>query len=675
MRPANPTLRPISPGLPRFWTPCAVLAIFGATLAAYLPAVNGGMLWDDAAHVTGPRLRTWDGLRRIWLQPGTTQQYYPVLHSAFWTEHRLWGDSVLGYHLVNIGLHATAACLFALVLQRIRPESDGRRRLPGIEWLAAAVFALHPICVESVAWISEQKNTLSLVFYLLAALAYLRFDRERGGKWYAIGFGLFILALLSKTVTATLPGALLVALAWRRGRLSFRRDAVPLLPWFAIGASAGLFTAWVERHFIGAQGLDFDLTLLERCLLAGRIFWFYVGKLLWPVNLSFIYPRWHVVPAWRWSVGILSFAAALAALWRIRKWSPAPLLALLFFAGSLLPALGFFNVYPFLFSYVADHFQYQACLGIIALAAVGGPELVLERARGLDGPLRRVSGLLLSVAAAAVLAALFAITWRQSAHYRDPVALYSDTLAKNPDSWMAHNNLGKYLMDSGSPDSGVAHVREALRLRPDYAQAHSNLGVYLMHTGSPSAGIAEFEAALRIEPALVQSRENLGLALLDIPGRSDEGIELLEGALRDDADDPGLAEFHDKLGATLARIPGRMPDAVSELEKAVQIEPGRVSAHGNLGNALARSGRSLEAIQQFEWAIRIQPGDPRTHNNLGIVLAGLGRLDEAMAQFRMALHLSPGFSEAHYNLGLALRQAGRPGEAAAEFSASGRPQP
>ena len=386
---AAPDPPPLPPGPTRLPSQFIAVALFGVTLLAYLPAATGGLLWDDAAHLTAPALRTWHGLGQIWFHLGATQQYYPVLHSAFWLEHRLWGDAVLGYHLLNAGLHATAACLFALILARLRPQPEGRSWLPGTEWLAAAVFALHPVCVESVAWISEQKNTLSLVFYLLAALAYLRFDRDRRPGCYALGLGLFGLALLSKSVTATLPAALLLALAWRRGNLAWRRDVGPLLPWLVLGAAAGLFTAWVERNYIGAQGAAYDLTLAERCCLAGTAVWFYLAKLFWPAELSFTYPRWQVSADWGWSLGCLGLVVTLGALWPLRKWSRAPLLALLFFTGSLFPALGFFNVYPFVFSYVADHWQYLPCLGIIALATVGPAAPPAERTppdRGGLGP-------------------------------------------------------------------------------------------------------------------------------------------------------------------------------------------------------------------------------------------------------------------------------------------------
>ena len=219
------------------WPIYALIA--AAALAAYWPALRGGLVWDDPAHITAPALRSLHGLWRIWFSLGATQQYYPLLHSAFWIEHRLWGDAVLGYHLANLAQHAFAACLVVLIVRRLA--------LPGA-WLAGMVFALHPVCVEAVAWISEQKSTLSAVFYLSSALVYLRFDRTRRRSSYLWALGLFVLALLTKTVTATLPFALLVIFWWQRGRLDWRRDVRPLLPWMALGAAAGLFTAWVADH-------------------------------------------------------------------------------------------------------------------------------------------------------------------------------------------------------------------------------------------------------------------------------------------------------------------------------------------------------------------------------------------------------------------------------------------
>jgi tetratricopeptide (TPR) repeat protein len=644
-----------------------ILAIFGATLAAYLPSIHGGVLWDDAAHITARPLQSWGGLWRIWFRLGTTQQYYPMLHSAFWVEHRLWGDSVLGYHLANIGLHATAACLFAAVLARIQPHWDGRA--PGaVEWLAAAVFALHPVCVESVAWISEQKNTLSLVFYLLSAVAYLRFDRGRRWAWYALALLLFAFALLSKSVTASLPGALLLALCWRRGRLAWLRDVVPLIPWFVIGACSGLFTAWVERNFIGARGEAFDLSLLERCLLAGRIVWFYLGKLVWPADLMFIYPHWRVVADWSWGWGCLALLALLAILWGIRRWNMAPLLALLFFVGSLFPALGFVNVYPFIFSYVADHWQYAASLGIVALGAEGAAAAARAAAGRLDPSARSAARGMFAGAAAAVIAALFILTWRQSGHYRDAGVLYADTLARNPQCWMADNNLGVYLMDRGSLDGAVSHLEEAVRLKPDYSDAHNNLGNALSKIPGRSAeAISEFEAALRLEPGMAQAHANLGSVLARAPGRQAEAVDQLRAALRGNEDNPDYAIVHANLAALLAKFQGHLPDAIAEYEAALRLTPDAAEVRDNLGVSLARSGRAEEAVAQFDRALRLEPGNPAFHDNRGGALSQVGRPQEAIAEYRAALRLDPGLVQAHFNLARALRTVGDGAGAIAEY--------
>ncbi|HVW22579.1 MAG TPA: glycosyltransferase family 39 protein, partial [Opitutaceae bacterium] len=349
----------------------AGLGLVALVLLAYAPALGGGFIWDDDGYVTKPALQSWHGLWRIWFDLRATEQYYPLLHTLFWAEHWIWGDSAPAYHWASVLLHALAACLLARVLVRLLGSAYAA-------WFAALVFALHPVCVESVAWIAEQKNTLSLVFYLASALAYLRFEEGRRRRDYALAAALFVLAVLSKTVTATLPAALLVALWWKRGRLELRRDALPLLPWLAFGAAAGAFSGWVERTYIGAKGGVFDLGLAQRLILAGRTGWFYLGKLLWPARLIFIYPRWAIDardPAqWLPLLAMAALVLGLAAWVRARPgWAPArsALAALLFFLGSLVPTSGLFNVYGFLFSYVADHWQYLPALGVIVLVAGG----------------------------------------------------------------------------------------------------------------------------------------------------------------------------------------------------------------------------------------------------------------------------------------------------------------
>ena len=565
--------------------------LFCVIVIAYLPALNGGFVWDDINHVTRLELRSLHGLSRIWFDLGATQQYYPLLHSAFWAEHRLWGDAVLGYHLTNLVLHAVAGCLIVLILRRLS--------LPGA-WLAAFVFALHPVSVESVAWITEQKNTLSTVFYLGSALGYLRFDRTRLRSQYFLALGLFVLALLSKTVTATLPAALLVIFWWIRGRLRGRSDVLPLLPWIALGASAGLFSAWVERRFIGAEGAEFALTFVERCLIAGRAIWFYLGKLVWPVDLMFVYPRWTVNSGAWWQylypLGVVALGVGLLLL--SRRWR-GPLAGFLFFAGTLFPALGFLNVYPFVNSYVGDHFQYVASLGIIVPFAAG---LVLARRRmpvvhRWVGPV--LAGLLVAV--------LGTLTWRQAATYRDSQTLYRETLARNPASWLAHNNLGGELIGvPGGLNEAIDHFEAALRIKPDLSDAQYNLGLALSRSpGRLPEAIAHYEAALRIRPDYPDAHNNLGNALSRTPGRLPEAIAHYEAALRAR---PDYADAHNNLAAALSKIEGRLPEAIAHYEAALRIKPDSAEMHYNLGNTLLKvPGRLPDAISEYETALRISP--------------------------------------------------------------------
>ncbi|MGA2505846.1 MAG: glycosyltransferase family 39 protein, partial [Chitinispirillaceae bacterium] len=401
------------------------LLLVATTFLAYRPAWNGQPVWDDDAHMTKPELRPAAGLARIWTQLGATQQYYPLVHTVFWVEHRLFGDATPGYHLLNILLHFLSALLLITILRRLG--------IPGkAAWLAGGIFALHPVMVESVAWITELKNTLSGVFYLAAALAYLKFDSERDKKHYALALLLFLFGLLSKSVIVTLPAALLVVFWWKRGRIEWKRNVVPLLPFFAIGIISGVFTAWMERRYFGAEGSDFNLAFIDRCLIAGRAIWFYLYKLLWPANLIFIYPRWHIDAATVWQYLFpAAFLLTAVLFWALRSRSRTPLAVLLYFAVTLFPALGFFNVYPFRFSFVADHFQYLACIGPIAAAAaiiVQGTGLLQARLRRTMQPL--ICGVLLSV--------LFLLSWNQSGMYSDAETLYRTTIRKNPDCWMAY---------------------------------------------------------------------------------------------------------------------------------------------------------------------------------------------------------------------------------------------
>jgi tetratricopeptide (TPR) repeat protein len=599
--------------------------IFFATLIAYLPALFGSPLWDDDGHLTKPVLQSLHGLWRIWFDLGATQQYYPLLHSAFWIEHRIWGDAMLGYHLTNIVFHTLSACLVVLIMRRLS--------LPG-SWLAGFVFALHPVHVESVAWIAEQKSTLSGVFYLVALLVYLHFDQDRRKSKYLLATGLFVLALLSKSVTATLPAVILVIFWWRRGRLEWKRDVLPLLPWFAVGASSGLFTAWVEKTYIGARGADFLLTPVQRFLIAGRVLCFYTEKLLWPANLMFFYPHWNVDPGvwsqWLFPAAVLAVLVGLG--FAARRWR-GPLASFLLFSATLFPVLGFLNVFPFRYSYVADHFQYLASLGVIvpgiALLVWGIERRAVKKDVAMAG-----SVLLILV--------LGVLTWRQSQMYSDEETLYRTTLQRNPDSWLAHYNLG-FLMarQPGRQQDAIAEFQAALRLKPNFARAHNDLGVALANTpGRMQDALAEYKTALQDDPGLADAHYDLGNLLSRSPGRQQDAITEFQTAVRLK---PDFAEAHANLGILLAAIPERSTDAMAELRTALQLKPDLAEAHNSLGLLLARTpGREQDAIMEFQAAVTIEPDYAEAHYYLGVALSHVpGRQQDAITEFQAVQRLRP----------------------------------
>ena len=350
------------------------------------------------------------------------------------------------------------------------------------------------------------------MLYLAAALTYLHFDKGRKKIFYALALVLFIAALLSKTVTASLPAGLLVAFWWQRGRLSWRSDVKPLVPFFFIGAAGAALTAVVERTLIGAQGGGFEFTLIERCLIAGRAIWFYLGKLFWPAHLIFIYPRWHISHTvwWQYLYPIAALGLVVGS-WLVRKRSRAPLAAVLYYCGTLFPALGFFNLYPFRYSFVADHFQYLASIAMIALFSAGLARVVKKL--GLDDRFAKAGVI-------ALVSVLAFQTWSQSHQYEDAETLYRTTLSRNPSCWLAHNNLGALKLDS-STEEAMEHFKASLRLEPDNPEAHNNLGNALQMVGRFEEALTQHQDALRLKPDFAEAYNNLGTDLQKL-GRLEE---------------------------------------------------------------------------------------------------------------------------------------------------------
>jgi len=586
------SIPPSDPGASRRRLLPGLLIIVLLTLVAYLPAINGGYIWDDDDYVTGnANLHDLDGLREIW-RPGTTHQYYPVVFTTFWVEYQLWQLDPLGYHLVNVLLHIAGALLIWRLMRLLE--------VPGA-WMIAAVFALHPVHVESVAWITERKNVLSGLFYFLAALAYLRFDpihdreesrpaNDRRWDFYALTLVFFVCALLSKSVTCSLPAALILVMLYRRRPLTLRR-LLPLAPLFIIGLVAALHTAHLEKVNVGAEGAEFDYTFIERCLIASRALLFYPWKLLWPHPLVFMYRQWTIDAGdWMsyWSIAVV-LAAAAAVIVLFVKGKRGPAIAAAFYAGTIFPALGFFNVYPMRYSFVADHFNYLASLGIIALL-VGA----------LTPPLRRLR---LAVPIAAIVLLVCAVlVWREGPKYENVEVLWRQTIADNPRAWMAQNNLGAILLRRNEVDTAIEHFLASLEVNPDHYEAHGNLALALDRKGLYDESLAEWELVIRHDRAVAQD--------------------------------------HYRMGQTLEHA-GRIEEAMARYREGLKLFPDHLATHLRLGELLIEAERPDEAQAHFEYIVQRDPANTRLQRYLGGRAETAGDYAKAIGHYEAGLRHAP----------------------------------
>ena len=559
--------------------------LVAVTLIAYGPAWRAGFIWDDDAYLTqNPLLTAPDGLRRIWFSLDSPSQYFPLTYTTFYVERGLWGLNPAGYHWVNLLLHAANALLVWRVLARLR--------VPGA-WLAAAVFALHPVQVESVAWITERKNVLMGFFFLLTLWAWIKFidgQSKRPWRFYVLALVFYALALSAKTTACTLPAALLLILWLEKMPINWRRLA-QVAPFVVMGIGMGLVTVWWERHHQHTQGKLFEIGLVERVLIASRAVWFYAGKLLCPANLTFSYPRWTISAsdprAYGW---VLATAALGGAIWRARRWAGRSVeVAAAFFVATLSPVLGFIMLYTFLYSFVADHYQYLACIGPIALAAAG---MKIGLGRVAWG-----KPFLQPALCVALLMTLGTLTWRQCGMYANVKTLWQATLARNPDSWLAHNNLGTALRQKGRVDEAITHYQEALQIMPDNESVHFNLARAFYQKGKVDQAIAQFQLALQIEPADMEAQNNLAWCLATCPQASlrngDKAVQLARRA--NELAGGKNPVILGTLAAAFAEA-GRFGDAVETAQRALHL-------------AEAQSNTRLAGQLQFELKL-YQAGSP-----------------------------------------------------------------
>jgi tetratricopeptide (TPR) repeat protein len=575
------------------------LVLAAVTIFAYRPAWNGGFLWDDDVYITNNELLTApDGLRRIWFSLDSPSQYFPLVYTTFRVEHAIWSLDPTGYHWVSLLLHVANALLVWLVLVRLQ--------VPGA-WLAGAIFALHPVQVESVAWITERKNVLMGFFFLLTLLAWIAFvDGRTKRPWlfYGLALILYLLALSAKATACTLPAALFLILWLQRTPISWKR-VFQIIPFLVLGIAMGVLAMWWERYHQGTSRAVFTfLSPIERVLVASRAVWFYLSKLIWPSNLTFIYPRWDIAPAhllnYAWLLAGVITCGALCFL--RRYWGRGVEVAAGFFVVTLSPVLGFIMLYTFRYTFVADHYQYLACIGPIALASAGLANLADTFKNG--------RALILSTVFC-VVALLATLTWRQAAMYGDIDSLWRTTLARNPGCWMAHNNLGMVLFEKGKLDEAIRHYQRTLEMQPDFWDADYNLGTALLGKGQVDEAIFYCDKAVRMQPNDPDAHVAFANALLQKK---------------------------------------RTDDAIAHYQKAVAIRPDYFLARYGLGHALLEKGKLDAAIEHSRAALLIQPNNADCHTVLAIALDEKGQWAEAIQHYEKALEISPQSISALNNL-------------------------
>jgi tetratricopeptide (TPR) repeat protein len=597
--------------------------------------------------------------------------------TTFWTLHKVVGLSSWPYHLLNVLLHAASAVVLWQVLRRLSIRGA---------WFGAALWALHPVMAQSVAWITELKNTQSGLFYLLSIFYFLRWENRgtavstpalgapgghRSLMLSILSLFFFILATLSKPSVVMLPVVLGLCVWWQTGRIG-RGDLSVLVPFVLTSAVASVWTIFEQKFHAGAIGAEWAQTWPERFIIAGRAIWFYLAKLIWPDPLIFIYPRWEInsseVTAY---LPLFVALTGLLLLWLVSaKWSRAVFFAAAYFVVSLFPVLGFFNVFFFRYSFVSDHFQYLASMGPLALAGAaittGCTRLAVAISPRRDDPMSPFSSdATLRLGAVAktpflgvcgvLLLSLVFLTWRQTAVYHDLVTLYTSTLTKNPSCWMAQYNLGIALNNRGESEEAIAHYRQAIMLRPNYAEAHYNLGRLLAEKGQLDDAVTHYKKALEINPADAEAQNNLAVTLFG-SGHVDEAISHYRDALNIR---PDYSEASCNLANALLSK-GDLDGAIARYSACLALSPNQAEAQYNLASALLRLGRTDEAIPHYKKALELQPDNADALANLGSAFLATGRVQEAIAAYRNALRISSENVAAQSNLAWLLATSSDP---------------
>ena len=561
-----------------------LLVVF--VLAAYLPALKCGYIWDDNTNITSNSLlHNWEGLKKIWTEPKSIPQghYWPIIYTSFWVEYHIWGLNPYGYHFVNIILHVINVLLLWVLFKKLR--------IPGA-WIGAAIFALHPVHVESVAWITERKNVLSAMFYLLAFITYINHEEKNRLKFYFISLVIFVLALLSKTITITFPVAILICLYWKKDKLKVK-DFLKTIPFFTVAFVISLLCLWVYRT---TYPVESTFSIFDKFIIAGRSLWFYAGKLILPINLIAVYPRWEINSSAIWQyLYPIGFIGVIVALWFYRKKiGKGPLAGVLFFSITLAPLLNIIALPAYTeITFVNDHAQYLPSIGLIALFTA----LVIHLKVKFHINDKQ------SIAAVSVLLIIFGgMTFHLSGFYKDMETLFKHSIAKNPNAWAAHNNLGLALADKGKLDEAIYHYNEAIKIKPDFAKALYNLGNTYSDIGQYEKAIEYYKGAVTYDPNYTMAINNMGVA---------------------------YANMND------------FEKAISSYNSVLEIDPNNIDAYNNMGNALAQNGKYKEAIDAYAGAIKIDQSNLDVRYNLANAFILEGNTLDGISEYKKALEINP----------------------------------
>lgn len=594
----------VSAAPPDFWQPVlATIGLVVAVFAVYYPAWRGGFLWEDVLYAeTNPLLTASDGWRRIWFSLDSPAQYFPLTHSLFRLEKAFWGTNLLAHHLINIALHAGSALIVWRLLRRLA--------VPGA-WLGAALFALHPVQVETVAQISELKNVLMGLFFIASLYFWARYREEKNANWWIASFVCYLLALAAKTNACVLPAVLPLILWWRRERFS-GKTLLEIVPFAIFGAGAAALAILWERLHNTSSSFVMNAGLIERALIASRALFFYLGKLLWPLHLIFNYPAWNFSSGhpldfiWPAAVALLAFAIFLLR----RRAGRGPEVAVLYFVVALSPFLGFVAIYTFRYSYVADHYQYLASIGPLVLIA-GAATMATRHYRTIQSAL---------MASALVLLAY--LTWRQAHNYKDADTLWIETIRQNPESWVSENNYGTVLVARGDYRLALAHFTRGYQLNPADMEVARNMGLCLMDLQRPASALPYLEQATQLDDRDTNTRRDLGRALLQL-NRVNEAAGVLERVIQIKPND---AKARTLLAATLIQQ-GQHEEAMTHLRAALLAQPDDAETMTQVANLYLQSHRDREAADLLRQILNLRPDDPDALKNYAWLLATASESD------------------------------------------------